>query len=145
MNTTATSRLELENGETVALSAIEIATIPDLSIIGADPSKNAAAQKDHNVEYKTDFANLLAEVFQGYKLLCAAEGTNKDVSLEILWLTHPVENQSYAADIRIFFVLRAIDSDVARLDRILHDMRSPKSKAELCMDTRKSGWLTVIL
>lgn len=118
------SVIELENGEFVSLSAIEITTVPDISIIGETSTQNTVLQKDYNEEYKVDFANLLSEVFQHYKLSSNSGDNKQDISLEILWTTSPASNQAYQANISIFIVLRVIDSDQTSLQTSLNNIHN---------------------
>jgi DNA helicase HerA-like ATPase len=92
----------LSTNETVGLGAIEITSIPDISILtGKYPDSQAVA-----VGYKKDMGNMLAQVYQH----CKMRGIN-DVALELLWTTHAVENQPYQANIRLFVLVRSIGSD----------------------------------
>ena len=58
-----TSVSYLENNEAVALSVIEITSIPNLSIID-----NNAEEAEIVKNYKKDMGNLLAEIYQNYKV-----------------------------------------------------------------------------
>ena len=57
------SIVDLANGERVGLAAIEITTIPHLSIL----QKRFATTANIDTEYKQNMARLLSEVFQNYK------------------------------------------------------------------------------
>jgi len=92
---------ELENGERVGICAVEIVTIPHLSIL----QKRFSETVNIDTEYKQDMARMLSEVFQNYK---NAVNNCQDISLEFLWSTQEVMNQPYNASIKLHFILRAI-------------------------------------
>lgn len=98
---------ELQSNEFVGLGAIEIITIPHVSIL----QKRYAATPSVEIEYKQDMGRLLSEIFQNYKVKYAANGGFNDISLELLWCTEAVQNQPYKANIRLFLIIRSIDSD----------------------------------
>ena len=99
---------ELANGERIGLGAVEVTTVPHLSIL----QKRFSTVANIDTEYKQDMARLLSEVFQNYK---NASGGCKDVSLEILWTTQEVANQTFKASIALHILIRAIgenDEDI---------------------------------
>ncbi|MGN0281981.1 MAG: ATP-binding protein [Prevotella sp.] len=53
-------------------------------------------------------ANLLGEIYQQYKELYKQTGQNPDISIELSWVTEPVENQPYKANIHLYILLRII-------------------------------------
>lgn len=96
----------LTDGEIIALKAIEITTIPDVSIIDNEIRDIKIVNS-----YKSDMSSLLTEVYQIFKAKSNESNCAKDVSLEFLWKTTPVANQPYKAKISLFLILRAIDFD----------------------------------
>ena len=96
----------LTNGEIIALDALEIVSIPHISII--DERENAITEIIE--KYKNEMSSMLGEVYQAYKSM-SYNGYSKDISLELLWTTQAVQNQPYNAQIRLFVVIRAIDND----------------------------------
>ncbi|MDF2854627.1 MAG: putative ATPase [Neobacillus sp.] len=115
------SSAELTNGERIGLGAIEIITVPHLSIL----QKRYAAAANIDSEYKQDMSRLLSEVFQNYKN--TANGC-KDISLELLWSTQGVKNQPYNASITLHIIIRAIGSnDVDIENTIMSLMRICKA------------------
>jgi DNA helicase HerA-like ATPase len=94
--------VELENGEQVGLSVIEITSIPHYSIL----QKRFPAFSNLDVEHKHDMATLLAEVFQSFKN--NSDGIFSDISLEILWLAEEVKNQPFKAAIKLYLIVRTI-------------------------------------
>lgn len=97
----------LINGELIALGAIEITSIPHISII--DDRQNAITEIVD--KYKNEMGSMLTEIYQAYKSMSIACGYSKDISVELLWTTQAVANQPYNAQIRLFIVARAIDND----------------------------------
>jgi len=115
----------LTNGEIIALEAIEITSIPHISII--DERENAIVEIVE--KYKNEMGSMLGEIYQTYKSISYAGGYSKDISLELLWSTQAVKNQPYNAQIRLFIVVRAIDSDAVAASR------SVASLIKLCQST----------
>lgn len=97
----------LTGGEKIALAAVEITSVPHVSVIG-DGAKTA---EEIVTQYKVEFSGLLNELYQAYKTMSIAAGVSKDISLELLWKTSPVTNQPFNANIRLFIIIRAIDSN----------------------------------
>ncbi|GHS98179.1 hypothetical protein FACS1894139_08880 [Planctomycetales bacterium] len=104
------SIVELVNGERVGLSAVEITSVPHLSIL----QKRSANNIDN--EYKQDMARLLAEIFQNYK---NASAGCRDISLEILWTTREVKNQPYKASITLHLIIRAVGNNDAEIENTI--------------------------
>lgn len=99
---------KLKGGEKVSLGAIEIITVPHYSIV----DEKVLSSAEITEKYKVDFLNALNEIFQVYKADNFAFGTQKEVSLELLWKTTSVSNQPYTANIRLFIIVRSIDVDM---------------------------------
>ena len=114
MNSKMISSVKLKSGESIALGAIGIKTIPHVSIIdgGADSPQNVVEQ------YKKEFSALLKEVYQIYR----ASGFSDEISMETLWLTEPVVNQPYAASICLYILIRAISQDGDRACRLTSEI-----------------------
>lgn len=98
--------LELNSGEYVGIGAIEITSIPTLTIL----KDNYPQGTDIENEYKQGFSNLLTEMYQSYRTF-TSKNSSAEVSFEFLWLTEPVTNQPFKAKIGLYMVLRAIGSD----------------------------------
>ena len=95
------STKKIKSNEYVSMSAIEILTIPHVSIIDGNLNVDECIEK-----YKSDFVGALNEVYQ----LCKYEKI-EDVSIELLWMTEEAANQTYEARIRLFMIFRAINID----------------------------------
>ena len=107
MNYSYISTKKIASGETVALGAFQITSIPHISIIDDRPGIT-----DEIIEkYKSEMMALLNEVYHSYKTISSASGYSKDVSFELLWTTHEVLNQPFKAEISLFLIVRAIDTD----------------------------------
>ena len=76
--------------------------------------------------------NLLAEIYQNYKVQSSMSGEEKDTALEILWIAEEVENQPYKAKIKMYLLVRSIEKSsedaVKTADAI---MRACQSALEL--------------
>jgi len=92
---------ELSNGEFIGLSVIEITTVPHLSIL----QKRFSQITNIDTEYKHDMDRLLSEVHQNYR---NAHDSYHDISLELLWTTQSVNNQTFKAKINLHLIVRAI-------------------------------------
>ncbi|MDR2673386.1 MAG: ATP-binding protein [Opitutaceae bacterium] len=107
----------LESGESAGMLAVEITSIPDVSIIAGGDAGGGAPPRDFTLEYKRDFASLLSAFFQAGR----RGGGLRDVSAEILYITQPVAGQTYSASIRLLVVLRAIEADRPALEAVLEE------------------------
>lgn len=103
----------LNNGELVGAAIIEITTIPDISIL----SSKYASAVDADVDYKKRMSGLLAEAYQNYRSVEMYTGIAPDLSLELLWITEPIQNQPYSARIRMFLIARAIGNNQNELTK----------------------------
>ena len=104
----------LKNGERIALDAIEITSIPHMSII--DENKRMDEIVDR---YKMEMTELLNELYQFFRASGKNDGQYKDLSYELLWLTEPVSNQPYNANVRLFAIVRAIENDENRAKQLV--------------------------
>lgn len=98
---------KLNNGEIVALSAVEIISIPHYSTIDEDSNIEIIIQK-----YQFDIQSMLNEAYQLYKAKSINIKNTVDVSFELIWLSNKIENQTFNAKIRLFIIVRAISSNV---------------------------------
>lgn len=97
----------LNSGEHVGVSILEITAIPDFSIISSKYASTVEADND----YKKGMASLLTEAYQNFRTTEMYTGITPDLSLELLWITEPVQNQPYNARIRLFLLVRAIGNN----------------------------------
>jgi hypothetical protein len=103
---------KLSNGEKVGLCAIEITTVPHLSIL----QKRFSSITNIDTEYKQDMVRLLSELFQTYK---NTANSCQDISLELLWSTQEVINQPYKASITLHLIIRAIGRNDADIEHTI--------------------------
>lgn len=122
------SVVELQNNEFAGLGAIEITTVPHVSIL----QKRDSTIPSMEIEYKQDMGRLLSEVFQNFKVNYTANGGLNDISIELLWCTEPVQNQPYKANIKLFLIVRAIDGSEGALENTISTlMRICKATLDL--------------
>ncbi len=95
--------LSLQNGEYVGIGTLEIASIPHISIIESE--YNNKTKEAILYEYKADMQALISELYQKYRL------NVNDISYELVWITSPVESQTFKSKIRLFVNVRAINKD----------------------------------
>lgn len=111
--------MEISSGEYVGVCSIEITSIPDISIISSGYQDHTDIEK----EYMNNFSSLASEVFQNYKYIIS-QNSNAEISMELLWVTEPVNNQPYKAKIRPFLVIRAISGDQSSAQAIIEQIYS---------------------
>lgn len=97
--------VETSRAEWASVSAIEITSVPDTTIL----SESYPQGTDVEQEIRLSFGGMLSEIYQKYRILCGSYA-DSEISVEMLWLTEPAENQSYKANIRLFMIVRAIYS-----------------------------------
>ena len=107
---------DLASGERIGLCAIEITSVPHLSIL----QKRFSAAVNIDTEYKQDMARLLSEISQTYR---NASGFCRDISLELLWSTQEVKNQPYRASIRLHIIIRAIGNNDAEIKNTIATLK----------------------
>lgn len=110
--------LETNSGEFIGVSAVEVVSIPNISILKEGYAPNADVEN----EVRLGIGNLLSEVYQSYRSFITTN-SSAEVSVESLWITEPVANQPYKAKIRIFILARSIansqKSSADMVDRII--------------------------
>lgn len=92
----------LQNGEYAGICALEITSIPHISILESEYSNKT--KEEILFKYKVDMQALISELYQNYKL-----NDNNDISYELLWVTTPVENQTFKAKIKLFINVRVVN------------------------------------
>ena len=92
----------LQNGEYAGICTLEITSIPHISILESEYSNKT--KEEILFKYKVDMQALISELYQNYKL-----NDNNDISYELLWVTSPVENQTFKAKVKLFVNVRAIN------------------------------------
>lgn len=102
-------KLQINSGEYIAMDILKIVSIPHITILTSDIS--AAGQAHVIAAYAQNMTTMLTEVYQQYKDWYARNGNTPDMSVELTWITEPVLNQPYKANINLYIVLRAIHTD----------------------------------
>jgi len=92
----------LQNGEYAGICTLEITSIPHISILESEYSNKT--KEEILFKYKVDMQALISELYQNYKL-----NDNNDISYELLWITTPVENQTFKAKIKLFINVRVVN------------------------------------
>ena len=106
------NKFRLENGEFAGIGALEIKSIPHISILESE--YNSKTKEEIAYQYKLDMQSLISELYQDYK------SDKCDISYELLWLTTPVENQTYKAAIRMYMCVRGISANEAELEKRIY-------------------------
>ena len=94
---------QLKSKEVVALKVLSITAIPHISILksGNESNQEIASKNDDNLK------RLISEIYQIYKRK-TYNAQSSDMCIELLWKTEEIKNQTYKANIKLFFVIRAI-------------------------------------
>ena len=110
----AGSTVLLATGEAVSLSAVEITSIPDVTII-----KNDNKTSDSIIlTYKDEMVRFLHEIYQQYKF----DYNYPEVALELLWVTKAVKNQPYNANISLYIIVRSINRQADLAEKIVRTL-----------------------
>lgn len=112
--------VQINSGEIIGAKVLKINSIPHISVLADDVS--AQEQERVTADYARDMANMLTEVYQLYKDIVSRSGQNPDMALELVWITEPIANQPYKANISLYFVLRCIHRDSVQAERILSEV-----------------------
>ncbi|MDR1014411.1 MAG: ATP-binding protein [Coriobacteriales bacterium] len=108
----------LQGNESVWLAAVEVMSVPHVSILG----NCGRVGTDWLLEYKADMARFLAEIHQQCRISYRLDGLLREVALELLWCAEPVENQPFQARIRLFVIVRCVDVDETRATQALGNL-----------------------
>lgn len=109
--------LRINSGEFVGLSILRITTIPHLSILTDDQS--VLGQQCAVAKVGQDFSGMLTESYQQYKDSFLQTGRAVDISFELSWISSPVDNQPYAADVSLYCVIRTIQQQEALCAQVI--------------------------
>lgn len=84
----------------MSMGVIEVTAIPHRSIIDSVAGSPTELMKS----YRTEFSNILGEVFQIYK----SSAFSDNIALELLWKAIPVLNQPFQANLHFYFIVRGL-------------------------------------
>ncbi len=90
----------LADGRVAVCEIVEITAIPHWELLGDTVAETAAS-------VESVFARLSSDIHR--------EDCSGTLSIELLFVAAPVRNQTYQAQIRVFFILRGVGSDSAEL------------------------------
>lgn len=103
------STVKINSGEYICLTVFRITSIPHISILSEDDS--VQGQQMTIEQAGRDMAGMLAEVYQQYKDLYSQLQKVIDVAFDISWISTPVENQPYQANVDLYCSVRCIYQD----------------------------------
>lgn len=112
------SRTYLSNNEQVGIDVLEITSIPSLSIISDSDNIEMIVR-----DYQKEISSMLSEIYQYYKIQ-SAQGDNKEICVELMWLSKPVKNQTYKADIKLYLIIRSISKYPNIIDEDIVSVRN---------------------
>lgn len=98
---------ELENGEYTGTDILEITEIPDISILINDTTD----EKEYVLKHKKQFETMITEFFFGCKSDFNQDFQNQDYSISFVFKSEKVENQTYNAEVKIYILIRGINSN----------------------------------
>ena len=109
--------IQINSGEHICLRVVKVQTIPHVSLLTEDMSDQG--QERIIAKVASDMSGMLTEVYQLYKDYYTSTGNALDLSLELLWITQPVKNQPYKADISLYCLVRSIHQDQSQCSRFV--------------------------
>ena len=112
------SKTYLSNNEQVGIDVLEITSIPSLSIISDSDNIEMIVR-----DYQKEISSMLSEIYQYYKIQ-SAQGDNKEICVELMWLSEPVKNQTYKADIKLYLIIRSISKYPNIIDEDIVSVRN---------------------
>lgn len=113
--------LQIQSGEHICIQIVKIESIPHQSILG---DFDTSAPNACVVKYAQDVSGMLSEVYQYYKDLFSRTGVTHDMAIELTWMSRPVQNQPYKADIDFYILLRAIHNSSSEAERVTGNVTS---------------------
>ena len=112
------SKTYLSNNEQVGIEVLEITSIPSLSIISDSDNIEMVVR-----DYQKEISSMLSEIYQYYEIQ-SAQGNNKEICVELMWISEPVNNQTYKADIKLYLIIRSISKYSNIIDENLVSVRN---------------------
>lgn len=112
------SKTYLSNNEQVGIDVLEITSIPSLSIISDSDNMEMIVR-----DYQKEISSMLSEIYQYYKIQ-STQGGNKEICVELMWLSEPVKNQTYKADIKLYLIIRSISKYSNIIDEDIVSVRN---------------------
>lgn len=125
-------KYQIHSGEFIAFEVLKISSIPHMSILSE--SHSAVEQNQILMSYAQSMANTLTEIYQQYKDKFTRTGINPDLALDLTWITEPVINQPYKAQISLYISVRAINQNSTLAENAVNEIITLISSA---LDTDK--------
>ena len=97
---------ELEDGEFLATDIIEVFEIPDIAILNTNLN-----ERETTLKVKNTFKELLSEIYISCNQNRPKWYENDDYSIEIVFSSTEVENQTFNAKVNIYIILRGINEN----------------------------------
>ena len=111
---------ELENGEFNGMDIIEIADIPDISILSSEVLEN----KEYAKKHKKEFESLITEFFFGCKQDFNNQYENQDYSISLVFKSENAKNQTYNANVKVFIMIRGINANKEYLQFRIDELKN---------------------
>lgn len=111
---------ELENGEFNGMDIIEIADIPDISILSSEVLEN----KEYAKKHKKEFESLITEFFFGCKQDFNNQYENQDYSISLVFKSESAKNQTYNANVKVFIMIRGINTNKEYLQFRIDELKN---------------------
>lgn len=125
-----TDLFQINSGEYISVRILKIESVPHISILGGYDSKDPSASI---VKCAQDMSGVLSEIYQYYKDLFTRTNMAHDMAMELTWVSRPVKNQPYNADIDLFVVLRSIHLSDTESQKVVGNITSLlKSTLDSC-------------
>lgn len=112
------NNLRINSGEYISMEVLKISSIPHISILSKDKVESERIVSN----YAFEMVGFLTEFYQQYKDVFTSTHNISDMSISITWITEPVENQPYKANINLYIVLRAINADKSLSEKLVKDI-----------------------
>ena len=110
---------ELEDGECLATDIIEVFEIPDIAILNTNLN-----EKETTLKVKNTFKELLSEIYISCNQNRPKWYENDDYSIEIVFSSTEVENQTFNAKVNIYIILRGINENKESLVNKISELKN---------------------
>ena len=110
---------ELEDGEYIGTDIIEVFEIPDIPILNVNLDELETTKK-----VKNSFKELLSEFFISCSQDINRDYENQDYSIELVFKSKAVSNQTYNANVNIYIILRGINNNREYLINKIQELKN---------------------
>lgn len=126
---------KIHSGESVAVDVLRVKSVPHISILSTAQS---VSEQEIVEDYALDMKKMFGEIYQLYKEGLLVSDDSGDISLELLWITEPIENQTYEAKIELYLIVRSINHDAGKAtwvaDKIIQTLKTALSGGKYDVD-----------